>query len=439
MFRRGVADSPRVGALSGRHTFALFALAGLIGMLAIGGGSLLASERSGESEAMAAVRALTEATARTVVAPNLSAALLEGDPAAIERLDSVMMAGVIDDSTVRVKLWDSTGRIVYSDKIELIGETYALEEKELESLRSGQAVAELTTLGGPENRFENEHDELLEVYLPIDGPNGETLLYESYFVTSRVSAASSRIRAEFVPIIIAALVLMEALHLGLAWGLSRRLERLRLDRERLLRGAIASSGIERRRIAGELHDGVVQDLVATNFTLAAAAESARVHSHELAADLHAAAVGTQSSLQSLRSLLVDIYPPNLFDRGLESALHDVLAPAARLGIRADLSVQGDIDQSPESAALVYRVVQESVRNVFRHSGASTLEVNVKQHPSATIALISDNGDGFRPDDATDEDHFGLRLLTDLTRDAGANLLIDSSPGVGTDIRLVVPA
>ncbi len=408
-------------------------------MLAIGGGSLWASERSGESEAMAEVRSLTEAVARTVVEPNLSQELLEGDPAAIERLDAVVRSGVIDDSTVRVKLWDSTGQIVYSDMGELIGETYELEDEERASLRSGGVVSELTTLGGPENRFEEEHDELLEVYLPIDGPAGEPLLYESYFVTSRVSEASARIRAEFVPITLAALALMAALHLALAYGLNRRLERLRHERERLLERAISSSGIERRRIAADLHDGVVQELVATSYSLAAAAESARPESPELANDLEASAAQTQSSLQSLRSLLVDIYPPNLYELGLESALSDVIAPAERLGIDVDLSVDGDVDQSPESAALVYRVVQESVRNVFRHSNASELEVNVKKLGSGTLATVSDNGQGFEPEQPADEGHLGLRILVDLTSDAGATLVVDSAPGHGTDVRLVVPA
>ena len=103
-------------------------------------------------------------------------------------------------------------RSVYSDQAPLIGETYELDEQERESFGSGEVKSEISTLQGPDDRFMTEFDELLEVYLPIDGPDGQTLLYESYFATSGVSASVNRIRAEFVPIIIAALAVMEAMH-----------------------------------------------------------------------------------------------------------------------------------------------------------------------------------------------------------------------------------
>lgn len=425
--------------LSERGPFGLFALAGLVGMLAIGGGSLFASQRSGESEAMAEVRSLTQVVAKTVVEPNLSPQLLAGESDAIARLDQIVGSRVIDATTVRVKLWNADGRIVYSDEPELIGESYDLGEDKNESLWSGVVVSEISSLEGPENRFESDQGQLLEVYLPLEGPDAEPLLYESYFAMAGVSDSARRIRAEFVPIIIAALALMEAMHLGLAWGLRRRLQRNQVDRERLLQRAIDSSDLERRRIAADLHDSVVQELVGTSFTVSAAAASAKQHSPELADDLRSAAVGTRRSLQSLRSLLVDIYPPNLHEQGLEAALVDLLAPAASIGIETDLSIDGDVDRSPESTALVYRVVQEAVRNVFRHANATTLSVSVTGKSDVTEAIVADNGSGFAVDQGTSNGHLGLRLLADLTADAGAGFVVESSPGDGTTVRLEVPA
>lgn len=418
--------------------FRMFAFAGLLGMVAIGGGSLLASQRAGEAEAMSDVRALTQVVAKTVVEPNLSTALVEGDAEAIARLDAVVTGRVLDDTTVRVKLWDASGRIVYSDEHELIGEMYALDDDKVESLWSGEVVSESSSLEGTENRFEAaEAERLLEVYLPIDGPDGEPLLYESYFAISEVTDSAARIRAEFVPIVVAALVLMEALHLGLAWGLSRRMRRAQEERERLLHRAIDSSDIERRRIAADLHDGVVQDLVGTSFSVTAAAESAERHGPELAADLRAAAVGTRRSLQSLRSLLVDIYPPNLHEHGLEAALVDLLAPAASLGIETDLSIAGDPDSSPEAVTLVYRVAQEAVRNVLRHAEATSLAIDVDASGDRLMVTVADDGRGFSAADGSSNGHLGLRLLSDLTADAGAHFHVDSSPGEGTEIRLEV--
>ena len=245
--------------------------------------------------------------------------------------------------------------------------------------------------------------------------------------------------AEFAPIIVGALVVLQVMHFGLAWGLNRRLRRGQVERERLLQRAVESSMLERRRIAADLHDGVVQDLAGTSFAIAAAAETASHTSPELAKDLRSASVGTRRSLQSLRSLLVDIYPANLKSQGLEAALIDLLAPAVSLGIRSDLTVTGDVDRSLDTTALLYRVVQEAVRNVFRHAEACTVAVSVVANDESTVATVTDDGRGFHTANGSPDGHLGLRLLTDLVDDAGARLCIESAPGAGTSIRLEVSA
>ncbi|MEZ5246094.1 MAG: sensor histidine kinase [Acidimicrobiales bacterium] len=418
--------------------FVQVAIAGAAGMVVIGVGSLVASHRAGEAEAMNDVRSRTESLARTVLEPNLSAALLDGDPTAIERLDAIVDERVLDGSTLRVKLWDANGLVVYSDEHRLIGERYDLDDDKNASLRSGQVVSEVSSLDGPENRFETA-GQALEVYLPVKGPNGESLLFESYYAMSAVDASSARIRAEFAPIVIGSLLVMQAMHFGLAWGLNRRLRRGQAERERLLHRAIESSMLERRRIAADLHDGVVQDLAGTSFAISAAAETASHTSPELARDLRSASLGTRRSLQSLRSLLVDIYPPNLTSQGLEAALVDLLAPASAMGIHTDLVVTGEVDRSIETTGLVYRVIQEATRNVFRHAEAGTIAVSVTVDDDSTVATVVDDGRGFEADTGSPAGHLGLRVLTDLVDDAGARLEVDSTPGAGTSIRLEVPA
>jgi signal transduction histidine kinase len=430
------------GALRDRvlrsNPFRLFALVGLLGTLAIGGAGLVASRQSGEAEAMADVREMTQLVARTVVEPSLSSALVAGEQTAIDRLDAVIRERVLDGTTVRVKLWDAEGRIVYSDEPRLIGEHYELDDDQVRSLRSGGIVSEVSSLAGPENRFEADAGRLLEVYLPVAGPDGAPLLYESYFAFSAVSRSTSRILGEFVPIVVASLVLMEALHLSLAWGLNRRMRRGQREREQLLERAIDASDLERRRLAADLHDGVVQELVGTSYAVAAAAERADGYAVDLADDLRTAAVATRRSLQSLRSLLIDIYPPNLRELGLEAALIDLLAPAASLGIETDLTVAGDPDFAPGAVTLAYRVTQEAVRNAVRHAGATMLEIEVEALFDALVVTISDDGCGFSTSAVVPDGHFGLRLLSDLTADAGAGLVVESTPGSGTSIRVEVP-
>ena len=114
--------------------------------------------------------------------------------------------------------------------------------------------------------------------------------------------------------------------------MARQLRKGQEEREQLLMRAIDASDAERRRIAGDLHDGVVQDLAGLSFSLAAASDRAAqrgaVESSEI---LDRAAASARRAVRQMRSLLVDIYPPNLHTVGLESALRDLLSPAAGAG------------------------------------------------------------------------------------------------------------
>jgi two-component system, NarL family, sensor kinase len=416
--------------------FLQFAVVGLVGMLVVAIAGVVAAGRAGEAEAMADARARTEVIATTVVGPYLTEGVLAGDPAALADFDAVVRELVLRGTTSRIKLWDASGRIIYSDEPRLIGETHELGEDKTAALWSGEVVSEVSTLDGPENRFETEDERLLEVYLPIVGPDGRPLLYESYFDSSEIDASSSRILGAFVPIVVGSVVVMELLHLGLAWGLDRRLQRANRDRERLLRRAVESSDLERRRIAADLHDGVVQDLAGTASALAAAADAAARESSAQAADLRAGATGTRRTLQSLRSLLVDLYPPNLDTHGLVVALDDLLAPARALGLETTLEVADLDDVAAPTIALVYRVVQESIRNTLRHADARYLTVRVLRRDGLVVADVRDDGRGFDPGD---DARRGLRLLSELSADAGAFLQIESSPGGGTVIVLEVAA
>ena len=104
------------------------------------------------------------------------------------------------------------------------------------------------------------------------------------------------------------------------------MRRAREERERLLRRAVEASDAERRRIAADLHDGVVQELAGASFALAAAAKRMTGSPRAVAASLDRVAAGVRQSMRSLRSLLVEIYPPNLHTEGLAAALGDLLAP-----------------------------------------------------------------------------------------------------------------
>ena len=433
----GDVNPPR--ASQERRAVFQFLLAGLVALVAIGIGGVFASRSAGTREAIRVVEDLAAVVASTVVEPNLADALLEGNPDALARFDAIIMERVLVGSTVRVKLWNEEGRIVYSDEARLIGSTYPLDAEELKAFTTGEVIAEVTDLSEPENRFENQDDRLLEVYTPVLAPGGAQLLYESYFSFDTVTDASRRIWFAFAPITFGVLLIMAAIQVPLAWRMTRQLRNAQREREHLLVKAVDASDAERRRIAGDLHDGVVQDLVGTTFELAALADSVNEPDKDLDGSLRLLAKTTRRSIRSLRSLVVDIYPPNLHNEGLEAAVTDLLSDLADQGMHVELDMGDHLILDTNDEALIFRTVQEALRNVDRHSGAEQVNVRVYTNDRGIVASVKDNGQGFDTDSVLSQPadkHIGLRLLGDRAAEAGAKLTIRSSSR-GTDVTLEI--
>jgi signal transduction histidine kinase len=211
-----------------------------------------------------------------------------------------------------------------------------------------------------------------------------------------------------------------------------------VQRERvvLLRRALDASDAERRRIARDLHDSAVQDLAAVSYQLAGTSRRVAGEGRpELAELLDQAAVTTRHTMAGLRSLIVDIYPPNLHKEGLEAALTDLCASARSRGLTVRLDVTTGLDMSEQAAATVYRIAQEAVRNTLRHSRAEELSVSLVQDDGLVRLEVADNGRGFAAGPAGADGHIGLRLVSDLAREAGGRLEIKSGPGSGAIVRL----
>src|SRR3954451_22352719 len=287
-----------------------FFLVGLVAVVIVGIATAAAARRVGQREAVVDARTTTLVKAQNIVEPAVTDGLLTAQPAAVRAVDAAVHKGVLDRSLVRVKIWTRDGRIVYSDDPRLRGASYRLGQDEIAALDKGVIEAEVSDLKKPENRFDRSFNKLLEVYLPIRTPSGERLLFEAYYRYSAVSASGTRIWKSFAPISIGALVALELIQIPIAWSLARRLRERQEERERLLRQALEASDNERRRIAGDLHDGVVQDLAGVAYELAGSARRDGV-SGGTATLLDDSATQVRESIKSLRSLLVDIYPPKL--------------------------------------------------------------------------------------------------------------------------------
>jgi len=427
--------------LSTSSAVAKFAVGGLAALAAVGVGSYFLMRHIGTTEAIDNAKDVTRIVGRQLVEPRVSDGLLRDSRSSVRRLDRVVRNNVLRRKIIRVKIWTAGGRIVYSDKHRLIGSRYKLGADDLAVLRGGGVDAGLSDLSQPENRFERSQGEVMEVYLPIHTPSGRPLLFETYQRFSSIASSGSSIWTAFAPALVGALLILALLQVPLAASMARRLRRGHAEREALLQRSIDASDRERRRIAGDLHDGVVQDLAGTAFSLAAAAKRSNGKANGSAREvLERGALQTRQSVRQLRSLLVEIYPPSLRQAGLESAIRDLLARVEERGLATQLEFAPGVHLSPEVEAVFFRVAQEAIRNASAHAEPTTIDVAVRSADGRASLTVADDGRGFaRPGARWPTGHFGLQLMRDLARDAEGELSVDSAPGRGTRIRVEVPA
>src|SRR4051794_4147072 len=421
--------------------FLLGTLAAIV-VVVVGGFFALRSVTIKEAERN--TRDQVQAQGRLVESGGLTDGVLRGDARALERLDNLVLGQVLSPSIVRVKVWSQDGRILYSDEPALIGRRFGLAPDELALFHKGGAEAELSDLSKPENRHQRQEDKLLEAHTTIRTPNGTQVLFEIYQRFGSVTASAERLLRALAPPLLGGLFVLLLFQVPLAWSMARRLQRGHRERELLLANAVEASSQERRRIAADLHDGVVQDLAGVAFGLAPVADrAARRGAGEDASILRDAISRLRQGQRGLRTLLVEIHPPQLESAGLEVALSDLLSPLEADGMATELHVDDAAAAGTVSDGLVYRVAREALRNVRAHAGARSVHVEVTHPvPATTRLVVTDDGRGFAAEERErrgDEGHVGLTLLQELVDQSGGRLSVHSSPGAGTTVELEVPA
>ncbi len=416
-------------------------LTGLAALAVVALAGVLAVDRLATAASLRDAGRVAELVAHGIMQPAMTGSLVRGDPGAVAALDRTVRDRVLLGSLARIKVWAPDGRIVYSDEPLLIGEVFPMSSEQTAALESGFAsVPEISELDAEENRLENADERLIEVYVPIQALDGTPLLVESYLRLDAAVTSGRLVAEQVLPLALAGLALLVILQWPLAWRLARDLRAGHLARERLLQQAADSSVDERRRIAGELHDGLVQSLAGVALDLAGSAD--RSADAPSADALRRGADGVRGSMREARSLLVELYPPNLRSAGLANAVTDLAAKLSPRGIAVTTEISDDESLSDVDQAVVFRVVQESLRNVVKHSGAKATSIRLIVADGHCDLTIADDGIGI--DDLVgsagpDTGQFGLTVLGDLAGEAGARL--DVRPGApnGTVVRLHLPA
>ena len=422
-----------------------FAAGGLLAACLVGAGTFFVVSRDAEDQAVQHAKDITQVEATGIVQPALSDSLLHRDPAAIGALDTIVRQRILSGDVVRVKLWTSDGTVIYSDESRLIGRRFTLGGAEQASFSGGAAIdAGVSDLADAENQYERSFGKLLQVYLPVHTPGGTPVLFETYQRYGAITQYQQSVWASFLPVLLIGLAILFVVQIPLAVGMARRLRASLAERQVLLERVINASEQERRRIARDLHDGVVQRLAAVTFSLSAMARRLTAAGRTPDADVpdveHAAGE-TRAAMRDLRTLIVEIAPPNLHAEGIDNALRDLLEPLSGSGVAVTLDAPPDTALSATTTTLLFRVAQEALRNAGKHAGASHVEVRLHNRGDHVRLEIDDDGRGFSAADLDSrrrDGHVGLSLLRDLVADAGGSLRVESEPGAGTQIAVEVP-
>ena len=411
----------------------LFSALSLVG-LGIGWAWLF--HRTSQNSALEDAGSYGALAGRAALAPFITDKLLTGDEAALQDVARAGQALIEQGSAKHVKVWSASGKVLWSDEKPLIGQTFAFDDEEKKLLGTRNVLASVSSLDEDENKFEIGEGEksLLQVYFGWTTTAGTPMIVETYYPTSLVNDRAAAQRQDFLPLLLGGLALLVVAQLPVGLALTHRLRKLQTEREHLLERVIASSDIERRRIAAEVHDGAVQELIGITFSLSAAAEESDPPMSER---LDGLAVATRHTVRSLRSLLNSIYPVEVPERGWAAGLDDTIAALRQRGVAVNVKVP-ELRLSPANELLLLRVGREALRNVDAHAHASQVDITMTKNGSAVTLMVADNGVGFDREMAASQrqvGHLGLQLLHDLSEDMGAVLVVDSKPGSGTTVHL----
>ncbi len=190
---------------------------------------------------------------------------------------------------------------------------------------------------------------------------------------------------------------------------------------------------ERRRVAHELHDETIQSLIQLHRMIDAETS-----------DTQATRAHAESIVEGLRGFIQGLRPPALDDLGLADATQKMVTDfSERCGIAAQLTLGGtERRHRPEVELALFRIAQEALNNVERHSEATRVQLDLQFLDDETTLSVVDNGKGFDVPDDLDrlpsERQLGLMGMGERARTLGGELRVESAPGEGTRVSVTVP-
>jgi len=211
------------------------------------------------------------------------------------------------------------------------------------------------------------------------------------------------------------------------------------EKRKALRRLLEANDRDRELIACEVHDGLLQQMTGALMRLEAARRSINKGKANSVEQVDAATGLVREAIKEARSLIDDVRPPDLDKIGLAGALKTFVDKTAA---SSDIEIEfvhrlPSMRMGPSLEATIYRIVQESLNNVWRHSKSKKAHVELSQHAGNVVIKIRDWGLGFDPA-RVDRKRFGLTSIKQRARLLGGSVAIDSVREKGTTICVELP-
>jgi signal transduction histidine kinase len=192
---------------------------------------------------------------------------------------------------------------------------------------------------------------------------------------------------------------------------------------------------ERSRIARDLHDSVTQTIYSASLIAEALPRVWVRNPEQVTGSLTTLGQLIRGALAEMRTLLFELRPAALEESSLGRLLHqlaDVLT--GRTQTPVEVTVQGQTELPPEVKVTLYRMAQEAFNNIAKHAGATQVTATLQNLPDRITLTIQDDGQGFDPDSVPPE-RMGLRITRERAEAIGADLVVRSELGRGTEVRV----
>jgi signal transduction histidine kinase len=392
--------------------------------------------------------------------------LSENDRAALNQLLSTTPLG---EKIVALKIWTRDGRVLYSTAEALVGRTYEISEG-LKVALDGDVHSEMSDLTGYENEFERKKwSQLIETYVPLHANGVGTVIAaaEFYHSTDELNRKSRAAQLQSWLLLSTILAVMYLLLFALVRRGSKTIDAQQSELNnkvtqltaviaqnnqlhgRVRRAADRTTALNEvflRRISADLHDGPGQDMglalmqfesIGDNRLVSEAGDQEQLSSTE---EFQSIRASLKSALTDLRAISTGLQLPEIE----KLSVTEIVARAVRdyeskTGVTVSLiaNVEPAVTSLPVKIAL-YRLLQESLANGFRHANGSGQQVDIKMKEGSLMVEVSDLGAGFDTNKTVSQKHFGLVGMRERVEILGGSFDLQSTVGQGTTVRVTLP-